>query len=363
MSESEKHVASLFDDVVEGSDSTTPAAKAHSSDSRRRVTLRVERIAVEETIAHNHVRYNLNNKYDYSVDASDPKKLIKLDAPQRPEDYEAVCRSVATRTWIDAFHPHYSVLNLNKRHLPWMKESSHLAMVKPGVSPIYRDDIEELVRTTNTGPVFSSCDRSKPSTGYFVRTDEYSLKQGLHGAGPYFGLKEIVESAITATGGHQAVNSTTTQLKFYLLPWLPDLNPFREFRVFVCNGRVTAVSQQSLYKTNAILRLAETDAERERIVANWCDHLLPFIDSTVIPRITLPSFVLDVCLLGPEPKVHGGVVDRDEPHLLRPYFIEVNQFGYQYGAGSSLFSWVEHYAVLYGLDEDSKDAVHVRYSL
>ncbi|CAE6942444.1 unnamed protein product [Symbiodinium sp. CCMP2592] len=306
----------------------------------------------------------------YKVDPTDSTRLIlREDAPEPPEDYPEALEKCSTRHWVDRFRGHYRIVNVPREHTTWMKEASRLAVQQAGFSPLFRDDLEAAVADTSCGDTFQHCDPSKPSSCYFVRTERVSLKDGLHGVGPYSSLKSIIESAVTARGGHQGVDSGTEQLKLYLFPWRTDLDDFREFRVFVSNGRVTAFSQQKLYAINPILAPL-SEADRTRVVENWLRRLLPYITSTVIPRLEdlLPSFVLDIVLLGPpasykHPSDAALNVDLNSPELLEPYFIEVNTFGFAYASGSSLFSWVEDYALLYGIDPGMADgAVAVRYT-
>jgi hypothetical protein len=350
-------VMSLFDEIAD-------AGAGPTADDHIRVT--AEEIPVGHVTEFDKIRYNTSNHHDWVVDPESPSSLKRTQGPARTQaDYDEVMSWTRTRHWIDEFHTHYRVLNIPRRHLTWMQEASHLAQIKQGMSPLYAEDVEDAVATTNVGDTFARCDRSVPVSGYFVRTDWVSLKEGVHGVGPYFGLKEILESAITAGGGHQGIDARSTEAKFYLMPWRDDMVRGREFRCFVRNGAVTAISQQHLYTPNPILAPLKTRTERDQVVANWVRLLVPFIEGVVIPRLRhsclAHSFVTDIALLGPPPLATrgdaegDGVVDLQRPELLRPYFIEVNPFGFEYAAGSSLFNWIEHYPILYGLSPPSTD--------
>jgi hypothetical protein len=376
-----------FDDDAAADGSAAAAVPADPLDG---ITLVVSTASSAAVRAQDKVRYNTNNHFDCRVDAADATRLVAGQPPVPPADYAAAAAQCRTSRWADLFHAHYRVVNVARAHLPSMRAASRLALAKAGVSPLYAGDIADAAAATDAGGAFDRCDAADAGSGYFVRTEEVSLKAGVHGAGPYHSMRAVLESAVTAYGGHQGVNERSTQLKYFLFPWRTDLDTAREFRVFVHRGRVTAVSQQNLYDANPVLAAMDTDAQRRQVVRNWCGRLLPYIAGVVIPRIaeggadggarappadgaipaaahaidrggSLTSFVLDIVLLGP-PRGAGaaGSPDLHRPELLTPYFIEVNPFGFAYSSGSSLFSWVHDFALLYGLS--GSDAVHVRYT-
>ncbi|CAE7620497.1 unnamed protein product [Symbiodinium natans] len=352
----------LFADVGDAAEGTSS-----SQGPVPRVVL--EGVPVSDVNEHDKVRYNLNNQWQYMVDPAEPTRLILREGgPHRPDDYREALERCSTSRWVDRFRGFYRVVNVPRHHTAWMREASQLAVQKSGFSPLFQNDLDAAVADTACGDTFHSCDADVPGTCYFVRTERVSLKDGIHGVGPYATMRSIIESAVTARGGHQGVDEDTQQLKLYLFPWRTDLDAFREFRVFVANGRATAFSQQKLYVANPILApLSERD--RTRVVQNWLGRLLPYITHTIVPLLEdlMSSFVLDIVLLGPPAAYKDDAdsvnVDLMRPDLLEPYFIEVNTFGFAYASGSSLFSWVEDYALLYGLDAGMADgAVAVRYT-
>ena len=68
----------------------------------------------------------------------------------------------------------------------------------------------------------------------------------MDGIGPYYDLKTIIESAVSSIKGHCPIYVNTTELDIYLIPWI-EINPVNEFRVFVHQNNITAISQQHLY--------------------------------------------------------------------------------------------------------------------
>jgi hypothetical protein len=128
-----------------------------------------------------------------------------------------------------------------------------------------------------------------------------------------------------------------TELKLYFMPFLDGLDHMKKFRVFVYQGEITAISQQSLYDQNPWLtdldqRDQLEDMIRERI-------LLPF-QEIIKPKMSgyLDSYTMDFALVG---------------ESLEPYFIEPNSWG---GAGSALFGWIQDHDMLH-----DKEVIEFRY--
>jgi hypothetical protein len=97
------------------------------------------------------------------------------------------------------------------------------------------------------------------------------------------------------------------------LPW-KDIK--EEFRLFVCNKSLTAISQQ-----NYTQKLNVDKNVLERYVSIICD----FYDKQIVNKIEhVDDYTIDIAI------TEKGT----------PYFIEINSFGKEYVAGSSLFHWI-----------------------
>jgi len=113
----------------------------------------------------------------------------------------------------------------------------------------------------------------------------------------------------------------TRTLGLTLFPWL-DIQD--EYRVFVHNRRVTAISQQDLGTPHPVMAQTDEPAEyarqvTEKILAECSKSVIPWLESTGRDSITL-----DFAFLGPN---------------MEPYIVEFNPFGPEHAAGSSLFHW------------------------
>lgn len=173
---------------------------------------------------------------------------------------------------------------------------------------------------------------------FFVRTDHVSLKCGQHGVGPYSSFRQIIESVVTCIASHTPIRSNLESIRLYLIPWV-CINPAREYRVFVHEGQVTAISQQNLYTVydDALSRCDDG--------ATICDYFESHMKPT-LAGAGLVSYSADVAIL-----------DDGEP-----YFIEVNPFGAEYSSGSSLFGWVEDRDILYGERRERTGDIYIRFT-
>lgn len=242
----------------------------------------------------------------------------------QPEDYRDVIARCDARHWIHAFHPGHTSVTIPRKEVGWLWDALAIGSLRKRIPKQYEDEIEELAKAIE--PSFP------PGPPRFVRTDRTSLKTGVHGAGPYHTAKQVVESMVTCRLGHHPFERTDETITLYIMPWL-ELDKDKEFRVFVHAGRVTAISQQFIYQSNAWLtRMDETG------VGHVADTIVSFVERSVVPKLrpTLDSFVLDLVAVGDDATFHP---------------IEINPFGAEYTSGSACFHWLEDADVLCGRSE------------
>lgn len=246
----------------------------------------------------------------------------------RPTDYETKIEETNTRNWIDRFDIPYTTFTLtNPQHIQWMKEATLVCHITKTFSPLFQEELEETL--SELEHIMEETTKSILKQGVFVRTEQVSLKSGCHGVGPYYNMKSILESIVTSRIGHSPMDQNTHSITLYLIPWV-DIQ--HEFRVFVYQNKVTAISQQHFYQ-----EIYHHDDE----VRPWIDMILQeFV--TIQPKLSfLENYVFDI-----------GIVSG------RPYFIEPNTFGKAYTSGSSLFHWIIDQDILYQIH----DHVTIRYS-
>lgn len=259
-----------------------------------------------------------------------------------PADYSQVLNRGNTSLWIDQFKRQYVVINIDARDRAWMRKAAVIGYKTGRFSNMFKDELDALLmRHKETDTLFAQ------GTPYFVRTETVSLKNGCHGIGPYFDLRSIIESMVTSTEGHSPLDErleyqdgtdmnnspqATRTLKLYLIPW-QQITTDREFRVFVHNDRVTAVSQQHLYRTNELLASQGSDDKRVQLITSWLQQIITYHSDILCKKLPdMHSYCMDLAIL-------------DDGTL---FFIEPNCFGAEYAAGSSLYHWIHDKVMLYG---------------
>ena len=123
--------------------------------------------------------------------------------------------------------------------------------------------------------------------------------------------------------------------KLVLIPWRDDMNALNEFRCFIHNGRLTAMSVYNYREYGSRKWSLKPELEIRMIVKNVCEKW-----NQLEPDAPWNSCVMDV---------H---VSRD----LKVEVIEFNPFGAQSMTGSSMFHWIQDYDQLHG----KTDIIEVR---
>ena len=289
----------------------------------------IKPINIEDVLINNKIKYNTNNHWINKI---------------KPVDYEDIIAMMHTKYWIDCFRDTYAVININASELSWMRECAKIGETTIKFSHLFDDEMEAFLKK------YSHLDTVLASRKHFIRSENVSLKNGMHGVGPYSNIKNVVESLVTSTGGHSPICLKSTgpdmvsHLKLYLIPWI-EIDSDREFRVFVHKNKITAISQQNLYRANDTLDKLDVSS-RTSLIQLWINTIHEYFNRIVIKRVThIDSYTMDFALIG----------DRNDP-----YFIEVNCFGKEYAAGSALVGWLQDEDILYGSSGD--DVIHFRYT-
>ena len=244
----------------------------------------------------------------------------------KPLDYDSQITKFDTKNWIDYFHTNYNKIVLDKEDLSWMFDAFLIGRHTQLFSEIYKEDLDNLIEKYKniTSQIFDG-------RKFFVRTDKVSLKYGYYKEGPYTNLNDIIVSMVTTIDAHKCFHQNDQDCCIYLLPWIETMHPEKEFRIFVYNNSITAISQQHIYDTNNWLQ-NKNNTEIEEIICK----ILSYFTNNIIKFSDYPHYVIDLAL-----------IDNDE----KPYFIEPNVFGKEYASGSSLFHWIDDYNTLYGLNK------------
>lgn len=260
-------------------------------------------------------KFNSNNHWENNI---------------KPLDYNERLAATRTHMWIDHFKQNYIVINIDIADIKWMYEANKIGAQTGKFPNYYSDELEEL--NNKYSKVMSKIFNGQE---YFIRTEKVSLKYGEHGVGPYNNFREIIESLVTSIPTHCPLyNLQQNYLKIYLLEWI-NINSDLEFRMFVYNNKITAISQQNIYSPNTLLsNTGKTPDEKYVFVKKHLDILMDYFENCIKHKIThISSYTIDIALVNN-----------------RPFFIELNSFGKEYAAGSSLFHWLIDEDKLYNTD-------------
>jgi hypothetical protein len=286
------------------------------------MTILIKPISIDDVLANDKKSYNTNNHWVDDI---------------RPIDYDKVISQTNTNKWIEQFKSYKKIIIDTKQDLYWMKKAYEIGSKTKRFPHMYDDELEDMINK------YKHLDEIFDGTEYFIRTENVSLKEGVHGVGPYKDFKSIIESIVTCRLGHSPLYEDTSSIILYLTKFQHNLNGLREFRVFIHKNKITAISQQSLYDINDILE-SLNDKEKNDLINKWINIIITYFDSDVKQKIThIDSYVMDFAIL-----------DDDSP-----YFIELNSFGKEYASGSALFGWIQDYDILYGL---CGDVIEFRYT-
>jgi len=267
---------------------------------------KITRLDLSEVLKYDRIKYNINN--------------VWIDDIQ-PIDYEYVCNQTKTKYWIDKFHKdEYFTITLDKSDLWWMSQAFKSGCLTKRFPKQYLEELDSLKSKYNH--LIKNNDK-----GYFVRTEKASMKYGCHGVGPYHNIETIVESMVTTLAQHRCFNQEDNECTIYFMRWIDNLDTDKEFRIFVYNNKITAISAQHLYQINDYLT-SLTDEE----IYIMIDDIIVYFNLNIKDKLLdIGSYVMDFYY---------------DP--INPYFIEINPFGFEYASGTALFG-LEDKSLLYGL--------------
>lgn len=232
---------------------------------------------------------------------------------ERPADYDEVIAKTDTREW-------YSGPVIVFPIMSWMRAAHNIGRITGRFPEAYRDDLDEYCKN-NTQIVHQLA----PYLPCHIRVNNVSLKSGRHGIAKYGNVTQIFESIISSRQGHAPIKDNTSDLFVYPIPWVDIVE---EYRVFVHNGNIVAISLQEYWnKYKGDLR----DIER----------LIIFCRENMCRTLKTNSFTMDVAILADK----------------KIYIIEYNSYFAPYAAGSAIYNWVTDDRILTG----DGSTVHFRH--
>lgn len=289
---------------------------------------KIKPIKLDDIVQYDKAKYNSNNHW---VNNS------------RPEDYDEVLAQTNTSKWINLFKQFKYISISNPVWLSWLKQANEICSQTGKFSQLFEDEMDEICSVLEKEPDISQIFNG---TGYFVRVNNVSLKYGQHKEGPYYSMRQILESTLSCIGGHTPIKPDTNDLDIYLMEWI-EIHPENEFRVFVFQNKITAISQQNLYSlllntnTNIPNQVFELEMKEK------LDIIVKYFYNTIMNKVDwINSYTIDI-----------AIVD------LQAYFIELNSFGKEYSSGSALFHWLLDESILYNKFETNENIIEFRYTI
>jgi hypothetical protein len=264
----------------------------------------------------------------YSNERLNSNNLWEDEGRPKPANYLERLRKTRTSRWVS---PSIPTITLDAEDTKWMaKCAMDVGCITGRFSKLYEDNLKETVKKHEAKfPPLDAADK-----GWFVRTETVSLKGGEHGVGPYNNLTKVIESICSSNLGHMCIHAGCENLDAFPIYFFPWIEIAQEFRVFVYQNRISAISTQhwsAVHEDLHALSDAQVGQIGQKIIDYFCQNL-----QTRLAEICGPDYTMDIAILA-----DGS-----------PYFIEPNGFGADFAAGSAAFSWVDDAKVIHGKEGD-----------
>ena len=239
------------------------------------------------------------------------------------EEYCNSCDLTNKDKWVNIFPDNSIIFPLSSTDCRLIRDAAKIGLFTLKRPELYSEELYDLeTRIKNILP---------NDITVFIRINAHSPKDGCYLTGPLHDAEMIVNSLVTSRHIYKSISSKNTD-NLYINPWREDFIAYGdyEYRVFVDNRKVTAISQ---YKW-----MYEVDHSNIILHTNL---IINYIDTNVIPKVNwIESYVVDVIVINNE------YVD----------FIELGPFGSDQASGSCCFHWINDCNKLYdGIN------IYVRY--
>lgn len=236
------------------------------------------------------------------------------------EEYNKALDLTGCSKWIDSLHREYHVVELNEKDCEVMMNVGKSGVITQRLPMMFHDEIMEVINKIHL-----------PYNKCFARMERCSFKDGCLGAGPFFSSHDIVKGLCTSYRCYKQFLKKRKEEKVFILPWNHAIKEQGEFRVFVCNKRITAISQYNIHEDYGL---------KHKHLSELANTIIDLVKDKVINSITTlpPSFTVDVFVSGDD-NLYNNI-------------IEVNSFGKELAAGSCLFHWSKDQKQLYGNNND-----------
>jgi hypothetical protein len=229
-------------------------------------------------------------------------------------DYDIELRKTWVCMWKSLIaYPVVWTYEFTSSDIKLLRELTKIGIQTGCLSKLYDDEIEQVLIRFK---------REWHEGQWFVRLDSLSPKDGVEY--PVREARRLLEQLCTSKRFQSALAADNRCL--YFLDFDFRWNKQCEYRVFVNNGRLTAISQ---YSTEELI-------SEEFKIRNW-KQVIDWLENDVINRalnvLETRNFTIDIYINEKENKKE---------------IIEFNSFGYWLAANGCLFNWTKDRDILYG---------------
>ncbi len=261
--------------------------------------------------------------------SSDEFNVCNIDVRTPPNAiYKDVVEKYGMTTWM-ILHPYFSrALNI------WLFNESDLNSIRSlaqircssgrDIKPSDIDDFSsEFINYLN-----NSCSKYK-ATGVFCRMTHKSTKNGFGRLRPLHSAIEILDAVTSSSRLLKTIQPSVNGPQIMaIMPWVA-INPEREYRVFVIDGRVAGISQQHCYIKfdNRDEKQVKEDAKQ---IIVWYDNNKSLLDTMGYQTVTL-----DIHIVSSSDDIDKDYLYYNDKSLVR--LIECNPPSLWCASGSSLF--------------------------
>lgn len=242
-----------------------------------------------------------------------PVELMTIESSS--SDYDTELRKTWVCVWQSLIaYPIVWTYEFNTTDIRSLRELTKIGIHTGCLSKLYDDEVEQILVRLK---------QEWHEGEWFVRLDSLSPKDGVHY--PVRDARQLLEQLCTSKRFQSALASDNRRLYFLHFDW--QWKTPCEYRAFVCDGRLTGISQYS----NGEVIPEPMKIHQWRPVIDW-------LENDVIQRalnvLETRSFSIDIYV--------------DEKENVRRV-IELNSFGYWLAASGCLFDWTKDRELLYGM--------------
>ena len=261
--------------------------------------------------------------------------------------YKSIMDKTRMKRWLPIFQdtscmrsPHASFVITSKQQKKYFESTQirSCAFQCTRAGNLYGEEAEDLANEIkNEHSKLSQLEA--PKGGWFVRTTACSPKdaQDDNGAGPHRTLKDVLLALFASERVHISMGDYSKDVTVYLFPFDQDVTVERELRVFVYKNKVTAISQYDVFNSSGTFT-PMTDQQ----LAEVARQVDTFHENEVVPRWNgSENYILDL------EYVVDSLLATETANTAIIRMIELNSFGAEMAASSSLFHWIRDYDELY----------------